>query len=194
MPSTTTLNNNVQDAQHSFRRLLKAMSEPGVIVTLHQLKHGWQPLNLATTNALLTLADNDTPVWLSGPLHNDFVIQNLRLHTRATLTEQPHLATLALADERLSATELDALFAAADAQPATRITLIVQVSGLSGGRMLRLTGPGIHEERMIAPQLPQCIVHALADRLHAFPLGIDLLLTCGERLLALPRFTHIEMC
>ena len=69
----------VQDAQHSFRRLLKAMSEPGVIVTLHQLKHGWQPLNLATTNALLTLADNDTPVWLSGPLHNDFVIQNLRL-------------------------------------------------------------------------------------------------------------------
>ncbi len=26
----------VQDAQHSFRRLLKAMSEPGVIVALHQ--------------------------------------------------------------------------------------------------------------------------------------------------------------
>ena len=29
----------VQDAQHSFRRLLKAMSEPGVIVALHQLRH-----------------------------------------------------------------------------------------------------------------------------------------------------------
>ncbi len=28
----------VQDAQHSFRRLLKAMSEPGVIVALHQFK------------------------------------------------------------------------------------------------------------------------------------------------------------
>ena len=38
----------VQDAQHSFRRLLKAMSEPGVIVALHQLKRGWQPLNIAT--------------------------------------------------------------------------------------------------------------------------------------------------
>ncbi len=36
----------VQDAQHSFRRLLKAMSEPGVIVALHQLKRGWQPLNI----------------------------------------------------------------------------------------------------------------------------------------------------
>ena len=31
----------VQDAQHSFRRLLKAMSEPGVIVALQQLQHGW---------------------------------------------------------------------------------------------------------------------------------------------------------
>ena len=30
----------VQDAQHSFRRLLKAMSEPGVIVSLQQLQHG----------------------------------------------------------------------------------------------------------------------------------------------------------
>ncbi|EFK1621037.1 carbon-phosphorus lyase subunit PhnH, partial [Escherichia coli] len=47
----------VQDAQHSFRRLLKAMSEPGVIVALHQLKRGWQPLNIATTSVLLTLAD-----------------------------------------------------------------------------------------------------------------------------------------
>lgn len=45
----------VQDAQHSFRRLLKAMSEPGVIVALHQLKRGWQPLNIATTSVLLTL-------------------------------------------------------------------------------------------------------------------------------------------
>ena len=192
MHSMTTMNNNVQDAQHSFRRLLKAMSEPGVIVALHQLKHGWQPLNLATSSVLLTLADKDMPVWLSNPLHNDFVIQNLRLHTRAALVNEPHFATLALADDTLSAAELDALFAAAAAQPVP-VTLIVQVSGLSGGRMLRLTGPGIHEERMIAPQLPHCIVHALADRLHAFPLGIDLLLTHGERLLALPRDTHIEM-
>lgn len=44
MTLQTTFNLPVQDAQQSFRRLLKAMSEPGVIVALHQLKHGWQPL------------------------------------------------------------------------------------------------------------------------------------------------------
>ena len=73
----------VQDAQQSFRRLLKAMSEPGVIVSLHQLSQGWLPLNLASTSVLLTLADNDTPVWLSGALLNDIASQNLLSYQRA---------------------------------------------------------------------------------------------------------------
>ena len=60
--------------------------------------------------------------------------------------------------------------------------------------MLRLTGAGIAEERMSAPQLPKCILHELTERPHPFPLGIDLILTCGERLLAIPRTTHVEVC
>ena len=156
----------VQDAQHSFRRLLKAMSEPGVIVSLQQLQHGWQPLNVASTSLLLTLADHETPVWLASALRNDLVGQNL----------------------------LNVLSAGTVTAPETGVTLIVQLASLSGGRMLRLTGAGIAEERMIAPQLPDCIIDELTERPHPFPLGIDLILTCGERLLAIPRTTHVEVC
>ena len=184
----------VQDAQHSFRRLLKAMSEPGVIVALHQLKHGWQPLNVATTSVLLTLADNDTPVWLSHALHNDIVSQSLRFHTNAPLVEQPHQATYAVSSDTISSEQLNALCEGSAIAPETSATLIVQVPSLSGGRMLRLTGAGIAEERMIAPQLPSCILHELTERPHPFPLGVDLILTCGERLLAIPRTTHVEVC
>ncbi|KNC95509.1 phosphonate C-P lyase system protein PhnH [Trabulsiella odontotermitis] len=184
----------VQDAQHSFRRLLKAMSEPGVIVSLHQLKHGWQPLNLATTSVLLTLADNDTPVWLSAAVNNDIARQNLRFHTNAPLVDQPQQAVFAVADDALSADQLNAMSAGSAVAPETSATLIVQVAGLSGGRMLRLTGAGIAEERMIAPQLPECLLHELTERPHPFPLGVDLILTCGERLLAIPRTTHVEVC
>ena len=99
----------VQDAQQSFRRLLKAMSEPGVIVSLHQLSQGWLPLNLASTSVLLTLADNDTPVWLSGALLNDIASQNLRFHTNAPLVEQPQQAVFAVADEQISHEQLNAL-------------------------------------------------------------------------------------
>ncbi|ECC7018052.1 carbon-phosphorus lyase subunit PhnH, partial [Salmonella enterica] len=88
----TAFNLPVQDAQQSFRRLLKAMSEPGVMVGLHQLNHGWQPLNLATTSVLLTLVDGDTPVWLSPAVNNDIARQNLRFHTNAPLVEQPQQA------------------------------------------------------------------------------------------------------
>lgn len=184
----------VQDAQHSFRRLLKAMSEPGVIVALHQLKHGWQPLNIATTSVLLTLADNDTPVWLSNTLHNDIVSQSLRFHTNAPLVDQPQQATFAVSSDTISSEQLNALCEGSAVAPETSATLIVQVSSLSGGRMLRLTGAGIAEERMIAPQLPNCILHELTERPHPFPLGVDLILTCGERLLAIPRTTHVEVC
>lgn len=100
----------VQDAQHSFRRLLKAMSEPGVIVALHQLKRGWQPLNIATTSVLLTLADNDTPVWLAAPLSNDIVNQSLRFHTNASLVNQPEQATFAVTDEAISSEQRNADF------------------------------------------------------------------------------------
>ena len=184
----------VQDAQHSFRRLLKAMSEPGVIVSLHQLSQGWLPLNLATTSVLLTLADNDTPVWLSNALHNDIVSQSLRFHTNAPLVEQPQQATFAVSSDTISSEQLNALCEGSAVAPETSATLIVQVSSLSGGRMLRLTGAGIAEERMIAPQLPNCILHELTERPHPFPLGVDLILTCGERLLAIPRTTHVEVC
>ncbi|VEB12252.1 carbon-phosphorus lyase complex subunit [Enterobacter hormaechei] len=175
----------VQDAQQSFRRLLKAMSEPGVIVSLHQLSQGWLPLNLASTSVLLTLADNDTPVWLSGALLNDIASQNLRFHTNAPLVEQPQQAVFAVADEQISHEQLNALSEGSAVAPETSATLILQVSSLSGGRMLRLTGAGIADERMVAPQLPECIIHELTERPHPFPLGIDLILTCGERLLAI---------
>ncbi len=184
----------VQDAQQSFRRLLKAMSEPGVIVALHSLNKGWAPLNVASTSVLLTLADSDTPVWISEALKNEAAMQNVRFHTGAPVSPMPEQAQFAVASDMISAAELNALAQGCDVAPDTSATLILQVSSLSGGRMLRLTGAGILEERMIAPQLPECVIHELTERPHPFPLGIDLILTCGDRLLAIPRTTHVEVC
>ena len=123
----------VQDAQHSFRRLLKAMSEPGVIVSLQQLQHGWQPLNVASTSLLLTLADHETPVWLASALRNDLVGQNLRFHTGAPLVDQPQQAVFAIANDGISAEQLNVLSAGTVTAPETGVTLIVQLASLSGG-------------------------------------------------------------
>ncbi|NDJ59268.1 phosphonate C-P lyase system protein PhnH [Enterobacteriaceae bacterium 4M9] len=194
MTITTAFPQPVQDAQACFRRLLKAMSEPGVVVALHPLNHGWQPLGVAASGTLLTLADGDTSVWLAPAVDNDLVRQNLRFHTGAPLCAQPQDAQFAVADHTIEPAQLNALAQGCATSPEQSATLIVQIASLSGGRMLRLTGPGIAEARMIAPQLPACVLDYLTDRPQPFPLGIDLILTCGERLLAVPRTTHVEVC
>lgn len=184
----------VQDAQQSFRYLLKATSEPGVIVSLNQLKQGWLPLEQATTCVLLTLADRDSSVWLSASLRNDLVSHNLRFHTGVQPVEQPCQAVFAVTDHHLSTEQLKGFSTGSNLSPETAITLIVQLPSLSGGRMLRLTGPGIADERMIAPELPASLLQHLIEHPYVFPQGIDLILTCGERLLAIPRTTHVEVC
>lgn len=193
MTLNTTFNLTLHDAQQSARRLLKAMSEPGTIVNLHRLKHGWQPLSLATTSLLLTLADQDTPVWFSPRMANDIVSSNLRYHTGAPLAEKPQHSVFAVADDAISHEQLNALIASDNPLTDSNSALILQVPALSGGLMLRLTGSGIAEERMIAPLLPDCIIHEMTERSHPFPLQRDLILTCGERLLAIPRTTHIDV-
>ncbi|XNM82300.1 phosphonate C-P lyase system protein PhnH [Escherichia coli] len=183
----------VQDAQHSFRRLLKAMSQRP-IVALHQLKRGWQPLNIATTSVLLTLADNDTPVWLATPLSNDIVSQSLRFHTNAPLVSQPEQATFAVTDEAISSEQLNALSTGTAVAPEAGATLI-----LTGRQPERRTHVASHR-RGHCRRTNDCSAaagvdrHQLTERPHPFPLGIDLILTCGERLLAVPRTTHVEVC
>lgn len=56
MSLLTHFDQPVVEAQYAFRRIPKALSEPGVQVTLPH-STGWQPLNPATTSVLLTLAD-----------------------------------------------------------------------------------------------------------------------------------------
>lgn len=183
----------VQDAQHYFRRLLKAMSEPGVIVSLNNTPEGWQPLNSATTSVLLTLSDQDTPVWLAPELCSETACQNLRFHTGAVLATEPSQATFTVVNDQVRAKQLNDFAQGEDVSPEASATVIVEVKSLSGGHMLRLTGPGILEERMIAPQISDVVLNALTERLHAFPLGCDFIFTCGERLLAIPRTTHVEV-
>ncbi|MEY8713023.1 phosphonate C-P lyase system protein PhnH [Mangrovibacter phragmitis] len=192
MTLLASFNRPVADAQYAFRRLLKAMSEPGVIVTL-PLEQGWSGLSPAATAVLLTLADGDTPVWIDPALHNDTVAENLRFHTGAPQTADPVSALFALVDARQDPALHRFSPGQADA-PETSTTVILEVPGLNGGLNMRLWGPGISEMRAIAPQLPQAATDFLRHHADTFPEGCDLILTCGNQLLALPRTTHVEVC
>ncbi|MGE6470097.1 phosphonate C-P lyase system protein PhnH [Serratia proteamaculans] len=183
----------IEQSQQAFRLILKALSEPGHIVTLPE-SPAWGSLNAASTAALLTLADQETPIQLCLALESEQVLTNIRFHSGAPLANNPEEVCFALFDTQLQAADLQALPHGSEISPEFSTTVVVQLDNLEQGTALRLTGPGIEQQRVISPSLPPVLLDYLINRPQRFPLGLDFLLTCGERLLALPRTTHVEVC
>ncbi|MFC0224953.1 phosphonate C-P lyase system protein PhnH [Serratia aquatilis] len=186
-------NQPIEQSQQAFRLILKALSEPGVAVNL-QSGPAWGALNAASTAVLLTLADQETPLYLCASLSSEQVLTNTRFHTGAPLATQQEDICLALYDHQLQAEDLAALPHGSEISPEFSATLVVQISALAGGNPLRLSGPGVEKYREVSPLLPPALLDYLLDRPQRFPLGLDILLTCGERLLAIPRTTRVEEC
>ncbi|MCA6953392.1 phosphonate C-P lyase system protein PhnH [Pectobacterium polaris] len=181
----------VADAQCTFRRILKAVSEPGVTVTL-PLQQGWGRLSPASTAVMLTLVDRDTPLWLDEALDDEALRSNLRFHTGAILTRDESAAFALL---HVSSAIALSRFSVGDVMsPEKSTTVIIEVSSLTGGTPLRLSGPGLETSRVVDPQLSPDIVRYLCHRPDPFPQGIDLMFTCADALMALPRTTHVEVC
>ncbi len=181
----------VADSQRAFRRILKAMSEPGVMVSLPQLP-AWGRVSSAATAILMTLVDRETPVYLDSTLNDEALLTNLRFHTGAPVTEQTD-APFALLHAK-SDTAIGQFSAGNNVSPEKSTTVIIEVPSLNGGLTLRLSGPGLLETRAIAPQLPEGVLQYLRERPHCFPQGIDLIFTCGENMMALPRTTDVRVC
>lgn len=183
----------IEQSQHAFRLILKALSEPGVTVTLPD-GPVWDTLNAASTAVLLTLADQETPLQLCETLKSQQVLTNIRFHTGAPIATRQADICLALWDSQLQTADLTALPHGSEISPEFSTTLVVQIAAPEGGQKLRLSGPGIENQREIAPRLPPALLNYLLERPQRFPLGLDIMLTCGERLLALPRTTRVEEC
>ncbi|MGO2567813.1 MAG: phosphonate C-P lyase system protein PhnH [Serratia proteamaculans] len=183
----------IEQSQQAFRLILKALSEPGHIVTLPDSPI-WGALNAASTAALLTLADQETPIQLCLALESEQVLTNIRFHSGAPLANNAEEVCFALFDAQLQAADLQALPHGSEISPEFSTTVVIQLDSLDQGSALRLTGPGIEQQRVISPSLPPVLLDYLINRPQRFPLGLDFLLTCGERLLALPRTTHVEVC
>ena len=181
------------DSQAVFRAILQAMSRPGLVCEIGLPTSPPAPLNDATASVALALFDLSTPLWVSPDLASPAMAEHLRFHTGCPLTERAANAAFAIIDGDQAA-DLDGFAVGTPEYPDKSTTVIVQVGGLAPDGGVRLSGPGIED------------VHAIAvDGIHldfwrerakvnaAFPLGLDFVLTCGERLAALPRTTKAEV-
>lgn len=190
---TAGFSDPVFQSQAAFRTLLAALSEPGLPLAITDAIAAPEGLHPATATALLTLADYETPVWLPEALRNGPAGAWLRFHCGSTLTEDPAQAAFAVLDAGVAEPKPSAFDSGSDQFPERSTTIILQCTALEGGDALKLSGPGIESTREIAPQGLRAGFHdEWRDNGALYPLGVDLILTCGEHLIGLPRTTQIE--
>lgn len=172
------------DAARAFRSILDAMARPGRIVAMAGAAAP-APASPAAAAVLLTLADNATPVHLAGTHDAPALRDWMRFHTDAPIASR--------AAARFALGTWEALIPLEDyacgtpEYPDASATLVVELDRLEPAGA-RLSGPGIKTQAWLS--LPD--VGRFAANAARFPLGVDFILTCGDRLAALPRTTRVE--
>ncbi len=182
----------VFEAQAAFRALMDATARPG---TIHDLPAGLAPpapLGAGSGAVMLALCDPDTPVWLAEALRGEAVSAWIAFQCGAPIVDDGARAAFAFAAAN-DMPALSAFSAGTQEYPDRATTLVVAVEALEGGEKIVLEGPGILGRSRIAPKgLPHSFLNERAENRALFPRGVDVVLVCGSRVMALPRSTVLS--
>ncbi len=182
----------VFQSQSAFRALLASLSEPGTHHEIARDAPGPEGLDGAAATILLTLADYETPIWLPPGLRDGPAGAWLRFHCGAALVEAPASASFAVIDGSADGPRLAEFNPGQDQFPDRSTTVIVSCAALDGGSGVTLSGPGIAGSCTIAPRgLRDGFWAEIAANAESYPLGVDVILTCGDAMIGLPRSTHV---
>lgn len=185
----------VIDAAHGFRAMLDAMARPGTVHVAGEALDPPAPFGQAAAAVLLTLADHDASVWLPDDVEDD-ARRWLAFHTGAPTVTDRSRAVFAWLPGPEAALPLDAASSGwalgEPAYPDRSATLLIEVARLKSGTGPELSGPGIDGTARLDAALPDDLLASRAALRPLHPLGLDLILTCGDRLAALPRTTRVR--
>lgn len=195
-----------------YRALMTAMARPGLPQTAPAPPAGaapdhgaapadLSPLSPAAARIVLTVVDQTAPLWLAPSLAaSPSLAERLRFETGAAPAGAPDEAAFLLGRWPDLEPVLDEVLIGTPERPDLSATLIVELGALHQGPALgahgaRLTGPGVNPEAPTALWIagaPPALWRFQQRNRARFPLGVDLFLTAGERLAALPRSVSVE--
>lgn len=184
------LHDTVHETQAAFRQVLDALSRPGRVRTLGPALPG-VALGGAMARLLLSLTDDETPIWWR---RSDDVLQHwLRFHTGAPVAVRPELASFVVCTDHHQGLTLGDFAAGSADAPEFSCTLLVELPSLTNGPRLDWRGPGIQDVQEVGLQgLPPGFWNQWQVNHAGFPQGVDLIFTCGEFAVGLPRTTRVQ--
>lgn len=182
----------VMRSQSTFRKVLEAMSHPGRIVDIDNTPEGLVDLSPAATAVCLTLVDFETPIWLDKKALS--ASDYLKFHCSCPITELSTAAQFAVIAAPQELTSFETFNLGSNEYPDRAATLIIEVESLSNAEGVTLTGPGIeHSAKLSVSGVSENFWQQVQNNSALFPRGVDLVLTCGKQLAALPRTTQVEV-
>jgi alpha-D-ribose 1-methylphosphonate 5-triphosphate synthase subunit PhnH len=185
--------NSVLDSQAVFRAALDAFSFPGKIQTMNRIPDPPAPLAPATAAYLLMIADLDTPVWLDENADFKSVQDFLRFHSGCPLAAEPDAAEFAIITDPSRAPRLGMFAQGDELYPDRSATVVFQITSLTKGQNVTARGPGVKDSiQFQLDGLPDWFWHGWRVNNACYPLGIDVLLTCGTEVIGLPRSIQLE--
>jgi alpha-D-ribose 1-methylphosphonate 5-triphosphate synthase subunit PhnH len=182
----------VMDSQRTFRALLDAMANPGRIIRLAVNLKPPKPLNHATASICLTLLDFETSLWTDLETELE-AIDWLRFHCGCSIVSDKSEAVFGLYTSTKAIAQLEKFKVGRDERPEASATVIIQTNGVTATRGKRLTGPGIETFSTLAIEdLKEEFWEKRYVQCAMFPLGIDIIFTFQDMVVALPRTTKVE--
>ncbi|SMC23633.1 alpha-D-ribose 1-methylphosphonate 5-triphosphate synthase subunit PhnH [Desulfacinum hydrothermale DSM 13146] len=181
----------VLDSQRVFRVLLTVMSYPGRILKVTPLPQVPDGLCEASWSVLLTLADDAVSLWTDLP-ERSAARESIHGLCGSPVAERPGKADLVLLTRP---TELEPPYdfrLGTERRPELGATIVIQAATLSVGEGFALSGPGICDESFLkVTGVPESFWAWRRSLEKEYPLGVDLILTCGASLAAIPRTTRM---
>jgi alpha-D-ribose 1-methylphosphonate 5-triphosphate synthase subunit PhnH len=193
MTDATVLQSPAQ-AAHAFRAVLASFSTPATPVTVMAASDAPAPLLPTAATVLLTLADFQTPIWLSPNLNVDAVRKYLRFHTGAPLTTVAMDAAFAVLTAEETKDGLPIFNLGSHEYPDRSTTLIIQVADFSHGPLVAVSGPGLElPPRLTVAGASEILWRSIHNNNSLFPIGNDFMFASPTEITALPRSSHIEI-
>jgi len=176
-----------------FRAILMATARPG---TLHKITYRLAPpalLSPITAAVVLTLADQDTPLWLSSELSDEDVKTYVKFHTGAPLVKETASSTYAVCTST-QRPDLSCLPIGTAEYPDRSATLILQINEDLAPTQVILEGPGIeHKQSVSLPGLDTEFWQFVQKNHQLFPCGLDFLFCLSSGVVACPRTSKVTI-
>jgi alpha-D-ribose 1-methylphosphonate 5-triphosphate synthase subunit PhnH len=184
--------NPVLDSQRSFRLILEAIAHPGKILSIPGDFGVPTPLHPASAAVCLTLLDFETPLW-TDLSEGSGALSWLRFHCGCPLEKLSARATFALIADPVHAPDLRSYSIGQEESPENSTTVIIQVEDVRAEGSKCLSGPGIRTNSLLEVKgLPEGFWSSWRENHLLYPLGVDVFLTAGTKIVGLPRTTRVE--